>query len=183
MASPKPTAVRRPLNAWGGAPPRGRVRFGSGRSNEATRHRRDCGGRPAGADDCDCSSRDEIPRSRTPQTWRMRRSSRNHRPSSCPIPRCFKQSRFPMEEMLVDESTRAPVVDAPYFLQLADGRYAFGYTDTKGRTRPVFSRTKISHSIYWYDDAWHRWERTKEGRDGAAPPSGAAHGAARRRDC
>lgn len=94
----------------------------------------------------------------------------------------LQESGFPIVETLADESTREPVGDAPYFLQLADGRYAFGYTDAKGRTRPVFSRTKVRHSIHWYDDAWERWERTKQTRDTAATQQGGAgDGAARRR--
>ena len=51
--------------------------------------------------------------------------------------------------------------DTPYFVQLADGRYACGYTDTRGETKPLFTSAKVEHRVFWDDEAWGKWRAAR----------------------
>lgn len=65
----------------------------------------------------------------------------------------------------------APLENAPYFLLLQDGRFAFGYSDESGKTREIFAPQNTTYKLYLYDDAWAQWESHK-------PDAGSAAGAA-----
>jgi hypothetical protein len=67
-----------------------------------------------------------------------------------------------VREQITDEATGKGVADAPYFIELAGGRFAFGYADAEGRTRPLFTPTKQKFAVYWYDDAWERWNKRRK---------------------
>lgn len=52
----------------------------------------------------------------------------------------------------------------PYFIQFADGRYVCGYTDSRGDTKPVFTKSVVSHEIFWDGEAWEHWLRVANSR-------------------
>ena len=54
--------------------------------------------------------------------------------------------------------------DTPYFVRLADGRYACGYTNARGETKLLFTKAKLEHRVYWDDDAWREWRAVRAGR-------------------
>ena len=84
-----------------------------------------------------------------------------------------------VREQITDEATGKGIAEAPYFVELANGRFAFGYADAEGRTRPLFTRTKEKFAVYWYDDAWERWnarrKRAKKPGGDAAHPDAIAN--------
>lgn len=47
--------------------------------------------------------------------------------------------------------------ETAYFVQLSDGRYACGYTDSNGKTKPVFTDRVVPHRVFWDEDAWNKW--------------------------
>jgi hypothetical protein len=64
-------------------------------------------------------------------------------------------------EELIRADDKSPLSNAPYFLVLNDGRFAFGYSDELGKTRPMFVEHDVPYQIYLYDDAWEQWNLRK----------------------
>ncbi len=66
-----------------------------------------------------------------------------------------------IEAQMTDQATGKSLSDAPYFIELADGRYAFGYADSDGRTRSLFTQAPVKYTVFWYDDAWEHWDKRR----------------------
>ena len=73
-----------------------------------------------------------------------------------------------IQDQITDKATGKGLADAPYFIEVDDGRFAFGYADANGFTRPIYTNGRREHRVYWYDDAWEHWNRRKH-PDGGAP--------------
>ena len=72
-------------------------------------------------------------------------------------PALFKPAAHSIVEQIVAEGTDAGMDGAPYFVELADGRYVFGHSDRAGRTTAIHTAQPIQHRTYWYDDALAKW--------------------------
>lgn len=51
--------------------------------------------------------------------------------------------------------------ETAYFVQLSDGRYACGYTDSHGETKPVFTDRVVPQRVFWDEDAWDKWRAVR----------------------
>jgi hypothetical protein len=71
-------------------------------------------------------------------------------------PRLIRKTAHEIQYQYTDEAGQ-PWSDTPYFIQLADGRYAFGYTDERGFTRAIFTDRKQEATVVWADEALARW--------------------------
>ena len=69
-----------------------------------------------------------------------------------------------VEERAVDEASGKGLADAPYLIQFSDGRFAYGYADDQGRTRPLYASQSVSHEVFWYDEAWERRRALHKGQ-------------------
>jgi hypothetical protein len=69
-----------------------------------------------------------------------------------------------VEERAVDETSGKGLADAPYLIQFSDGRYAYGYADDQGRTRPLYASQSVTHEVFWYDEAWERRRALHKGQ-------------------
>lgn len=59
---------------------------------------------------------------------------------------------------VVRSDDKSILPNAPYFILLQDGRFAFGYSDQNGKTRALFMAQDIPYELYLYDEAWAQWE-------------------------
>jgi hypothetical protein len=68
-------------------------------------------------------------------------------------------------------STGQGLDGAPYFLQISDGRYAYGFADAEGWTHPIRVGQPLPYEVFWYDDAWKQRQALAEKvRRGASAP-------------
>jgi hypothetical protein len=58
----------------------------------------------------------------------------------------------------------APLPWAPYFFQLMDGRWVFGYADEKGYTRPFYTKHPTQYELFTYEAALERFARVRDGK-------------------
>jgi hypothetical protein len=75
-------------------------------------------------------------------------------------PSLLTSGPYRVQEQFAPTDSRSGA-ETPYFVQLADGRYACGYTDLKGQTKPLFTRHKIDHQVFWDDEAWSKWRAVR----------------------
>lgn len=62
-----------------------------------------------------------------------------------------------VQERTVAQGTAVGLEGAPYLIEFADRRYAFGHTDASGYTKAFRLDKPVSHTILWYEDAVARW--------------------------
>jgi hypothetical protein len=62
-------------------------------------------------------------------------------------------------EQFIDPRTKSGVNRMPYFIEFADKRYVFGFTNAEGKTRPVFTTQPTPYKVSWYEEAWGNWHR------------------------
>ncbi len=64
-------------------------------------------------------------------------------------------------EEVIRADDNSTLANAPYLLLLEDGRFAFGYSDEDGKTRPIFVARDLPYQLYLYEEAWEQWEKHK----------------------
>ncbi len=79
-------------------------------------------------------------------------------------PRLRNRTEHEMSEKLVDDK-QVGLADAPFFIQIADGRWAAGRTDNFGKTPPIFSTKPERYETYFYDEAVERWHKNRPKTD------------------
>jgi hypothetical protein len=79
-----------------------------------------------------------------------------------------------IQERISDRATGKGLADAPYFIEIDDGRFVFGYADVNGFSRPIYTSHEQGHRVYWYDDAWVQWNERKGSIPSPAPTAGDA---------
>lgn len=62
------------------------------------------------------------------------------------------------------DQTKTGLDNAAYFIELENGRYAFGYTGKAGLTRPIYTDRAETFKAYWVQDALERWFQKARGR-------------------
>lgn len=83
----------------------------------------------------------------------------------------LRQDGVLIRERMVGSATSHGLEGAPYFVQISDGRYAYGFADAQGWTHPIRIDKPLPYEVFWYDDAWKRRQMQAEKiRLGAAPP-------------
>ena len=77
-----------------------------------------------------------------------------------------EKSEHEIRAQSVDSRAGKPAENVAYFIELEDGRYAFGHTDASGHTRPVYTRRPTKHTLFWMEEAVAKWDaRPRRSRD------------------
>lgn len=67
-----------------------------------------------------------------------------------------------IQDRIVGSESGRGLDGAPYVVLLADGRYAYGYADSEGRTRPIRVEKPVPYEVFWYDGAWKQRDALAE---------------------
>lgn len=60
-----------------------------------------------------------------------------------------------IQDRIVGSESGRGLDGASYVVLLVDWRYAYGYADSEGRTRPIRVEKPVPFEVFWYDDAWN----------------------------
>jgi len=74
----------------------------------------------------------------------------------------LRQDGTLIQDRIVGSESSRGLDGAPYVVLLADGRYAYGYADSEGRTRPIHVEKPVPYEVFWYDDAWKQRDALAE---------------------